>query len=422
MIRRKRKRPAQEQEPKCWAKLVSLNSSVKDTDVFGDRFVVGKSTVCDLSINSTFLSRKHFAITRHATSADDANQAYVCDTSLNGTLVNGTAIQKDVEYPLLSGDVITIPAEKLNSQALSFIYVNEEEVARETEEGGPQRKYHIFQSIGSGEFASVRLAINKETKENFALKVIDKRNYFLHSPRTLRNKEEVLMEEMRILSLIDHPHVIRLVETFVTPSRVYMIMELALGGDLFDRFVGNGGPFSEDQARVIFAQVLDAISYLHARGVVHRDLKMENILFLSEGDGTDGGVPHIKITDFGYGAFVVDGMSTVCGTTLYVAPEVLRGRKEKYDQACDLWSLGVMLYFLVVGIPPFDDSSPDVFALIENAEFDFPDEPQLSGEVKDLIRRMICADPQERITADHAKNHPWVKKSSWPWPLGCAIC
>jgi len=213
-----------------------------------------------------------------------------------------------------------------------------------------------------------------------------------------------------ILKKVKHPHIVGLKDLFETDTTLCLVVELIDGGELFDKIVSQG-QFSEDQARNYFRQMLEATKYLHEQGIAHRDLKPENILL------KDPTSDIIKLSDFGLSRMVNQAsfMKTVCGTPQYVAPEILSSNKEGYGLACDLWSLGVILYIMLGGYPPFNETkAKNVFEQIKSADFDFPDEywSVISQPAKDLIQRLLTLDPQKRITVVEALNSPWMKEEN----------
>jgi len=185
-----------------------------------------------------------------------------------------------------------------------------------------------------------------------------------------------------------------------------MVLELLTGGELFDRIVSKGS-YSEKEASAVIKSVVSAIDYLHSIGIVHRDLKPENLIYLSKADDSP-----IKITDFGLAKFRANqnvDMHTACGTPGYVAPEVLKG--ENYSKAVDLWSVGVILYILLCGFPPFYHQNTNMlYKLIKKGEYDFPDPywSEISDSAKDLIRGLLTVDPKKRMTAKELLVHPWI--------------
>lgn len=194
---------------------------------------------------------------------------------------------------------------------------------------------------------------------------------------------------------LDHPNIIKLYETFEDSRNIYLIMEMCEGGELFDRIIDKGH-FTEVEARAIFLAIMQAINYCHSNGIAHRDLKPENFIFLSKHDDSP-----LKVIDFGLSKnFVTDTsvMSTKAGTPYYIAPEVLAG---KYDQACDIWSSGVILYILLSGVPPFfGDTDPEILDMVKKGEFSFDIEEfeGVTESAKDLIKKMITK-PDKRLDA-----------------------
>jgi calcium/calmodulin-dependent protein kinase I len=208
-----------------------------------------------------------------------------------------------------------------------------------------------------------------------------------------------------------HPNLIYLREYFEENNKVYIIMEYLRGGELLEAVIQKGH-YSEDDARTVFKQLIAGVTYMHDdRSIVHRDLKLENLLLVNPGD-----ISAIKIADFGlakkYAGSVV--LSTICGTPQYVAPEVIKGGRDPYTygKECDLWSLGIILYILLGGYPPFwDESEPRLFAKIRGGKYDFNDKVwnEVSFDAKDLISKLLQVDPARRYTVEQVENHAWMR-------------
>ncbi|NWS77872.1 KCC4 kinase, partial [Crotophaga sulcirostris] len=203
-----------------------------------------------------------------------------------------------------------------------------------------------------------------------------------------------------------HPFQIKLKEIFETPSEIALILELVTGGELFDRIVERGF-YSERDAAHVVKQILEAVSYLHANGVVHRDLKPENLLYADLSPDAP-----LKIGDFGLSKIVdeQDTMKTVCGTPGYCAPEILHGCP--YGPEVDMWSVGVITYILLCGFEPFFDPRGDqyMYSRILTCDYEFvsPWWDEVSLNAKDLVRKLIVLDPKKRLTVSQALEHPWV--------------
>jgi len=260
--------------------------------------------------------------------------------------------------------------------------------------------FDIKEDLGKGAFSVVKLAINKKTGERVAVKVIDKK------AASTTQDEQRLKTEVEILKKVSHPHIVCLKDLYETSEKLYLVMELVTGGELFDKIVEKG-QYSEKDASVIVRKMLQAVEYLHSIKIAHRDLKPENLLLKGEGGDTE-----VMISDFGLSKIigVESMMETACGTPYYVAPEVLNANG--YDKEVDLWSVGVITYLLLCGFPPFyGESLPEVFEQIMKAEYDFP-EPywtDISKEAKDLISKLLVVDSKKRLTATQALAHPWVQ-------------
>ena len=211
------------------------------------------------------------------------------------------------------------------------------------------------------------------------------------------------------LAQVHHENIIGLLFTYVTPKKVFIVTELASGGELLERVVEIGN-FSESDARSVIYQVLKGMEYLHSKNIVHRDLKLENVLL---SDGSSSAV--VKIADFGLARFFADDsqLRTICGSPLYVAPEILDigANVETYTPAVDMWSIGVMLYILLSGNSPFEnDDEQSLFQMIRLGEYSMDDHlwDHVSDEAKDCVQRLLTVNTSVRMTITQALEHPWV--------------
>uniref|UniRef100_A0A6B2L4C0 non-specific serine/threonine protein kinase n=1 Tax=Arcella intermedia TaxID=1963864 RepID=A0A6B2L4C0_9EUKA len=367
---------------------------------------MGRGTGCDFVVEHLGVSGLHCTIKRELVSSGSKSNSYmvwIVDSSTNGTHVDNEKLGKGKRKLLTNGSVVTLLKSK-KEKDISFVYndFHKEEQVNSEEEGGPFAKYHIKQVLGNGTFAVVKLAINKETGESFAIKIIDKKKFSANCG----SKKRSYRDEVDILSDLKHPNILSIHDVFETDSTLYIVLELVTGGELYDKISRH--PIPEDKAKCYFRQILHAIKYLHDKGVAHRDLKPENILL--KDDTSD----IIKISDFGLSR-VVDSqtsMRTICGTPQYLAPEILQSKSSSgYGIACDLWSLGVILYLMLSGSLPFDDKPGEMFEQIQNAEYEFTDElwDDISDEAKNLIKKLLVADPKQRITVDGALQSHWMQ-------------
>ncbi|CAD8080235.1 unnamed protein product [Paramecium primaurelia] len=258
--------------------------------------------------------------------------------------------------------------------------------------------YTLEKTLGEGAFGVVKRAVKKSTGEQFAVKIINKEN--------LSNDDLLALQtEVEILTQIDHPNVVKLYEIYEDDTYFYMVLELMTGGELFERIVEKDH-FSEKEAAATLRPIIDALTYCHKMGIVHRDLKPENLLYSSMEPGA-----LLKVSDFGLARFVgsEEVMMTQCGTPGYVAPEIINGKG--YTEAIDFWSVGVILYIMLCGFPPFYDEDNDkLFSMIKNGNFNFPSPywDQISNEAKELIKGLLTIDPAKRLTTEKILKHPWL--------------
>jgi len=262
--------------------------------------------------------------------------------------------------------------------------------------------YHIKKKLGQGNFALVRLCQRKSDKEEFAVKII-------HKKRLAKPKQQQSLErEVDILKKVDQPYCVQLEAIYETNNHLYLVLEYCKGGELFD-MICQHSHFTELQAVKVVKQVNSALEYLHNLGIVHRDIKPENILLVENHPDSD-----IKLTDFGL-ANRLDGKDlkfwTSCGTLYYAAPEVLSSGS--YTHKIDFWSLGVVMYVLLVGYLPFyHDNRAKTIDLIRRGRvhFDMSDWGDISPEARDLIRHLLCVDAKKRYGHEQIKNHDWLSE------------
>ncbi|KAI0563296.1 Serine/threonine protein kinase [Gracilaria domingensis] len=265
-------------------------------------------------------------------------------------------------------------------------------------------KYIIKKKIGEGAFAEVRIAVHQESGEKFAVKIFDKARF----PRP--DFENDIRKEIRIMTYLNHPNIVRMNTVLVTPTKIYIVMELVTGGELYEEIVRNRR-LDEATSRKYFQQIVDALVYCHRRGVVHRDLKPENLLLDNYGN--------IKITDFGM-SWMRDAidpevhskqlLKTQCGTPKYMAPEIILRAPDGYDgEKIDAWECGVVLFALLAGYLPFrGDDDVSVFQSVLRGEVVFPDHfPPMAC---DVISKLLQKDPSQRASLHEIRNHPWFLK------------
>ncbi|XP_026385210.1 CBL-interacting serine/threonine-protein kinase 9-like [Papaver somniferum] len=262
-------------------------------------------------------------------------------------------------------------------------------------------KYAMGRTLGEGSFAKVKFAKNVENGDCVAIKILDKNKVLRHE------MIQMIKREISTMKMIKHPNVIQLHEVMASKTKVYIVLEYVDGRELFDK-IAHRGKLKEDEARSYFQQLINAVDYCHSRGVYHRDLKPENLLLDTHGV--------LKVTDFGLSTFSQesqDGLChTACGTPNYVAPEVLKD-KGYHGSTSDVWSCGIILFVLMAGYFPFDDSNiMALYRKIYRAEFSFPG--WFSSSSKKLIKRILDPDPATRITIPQILETEWFKKGYKP--------
>ncbi|KAL7720698.1 non-specific serine/threonine protein kinase [Entamoeba marina] len=257
--------------------------------------------------------------------------------------------------------------------------------------------YVLKDQLGTGAFSVVYSGVNKETNQSVAIKVID----------TSKSDKDKLAGEINILKMIDHPNVIKLYDVIEgNDDKLYIITDLVLGGELFNRITDKTN-YSEEKAKIVVKRLISAISYLHSHNIVHRDLKPENILLKSVDDDTD-----VRIADFGFSKMINEEaqvLLTACGTPVYVAPEVLNAKG--YGMEVDMWSIGVITYVLLCGYPPFfGDTLGEILGAVLAADYDFHEEywSEVSNEAIQFITNLLVIEPSLRLTAEEALEDPWL--------------
>ncbi|NWW65602.1 KS6A2 kinase, partial [Ifrita kowaldi] len=258
--------------------------------------------------------------------------------------------------------------------------------------------YEIKEDIGIGSYSVCKRCVHKATETEFAVKIIDK------SKRDPSEEIEILLRYGQ------HPNIITLKDVYDDGKFVYLVMELMRGGELLDRILRQKC-FSEREASAVLCTITRTVDYLHSQGVVHRDLKPSNILYMDESGNPDS----IRICDFGFAKQLraENGLlMTPCYTANFVAPEVLK--RQGYDAACDIWSLGILLYTMLAGFTPFangpDDTPEEILARIGSGQYALTggNWDSVSDTAKDIVSKMLHVDPHQRLTAVQVLRHPWI--------------
>lgn len=266
--------------------------------------------------------------------------------------------------------------------------------------------YEVKELIGKGSFAEVKKCVHRKTLQLFAVKEI----HYINA-----EEREKVEKESEILERLDHMSIVRLEQVFYAEGKVLMVLEYLPGGDLFDGLVSRPH-YSEKDGCACARQIIMALNYLARKGVIHRDLKPENLL-LAEKPSEDR-PPIIKLTDFGIAKSIEDGRKVVdchgSGSPMYLAPETIFEKPVGF--AVDMWACGVILYLLLVGYPPFWNERIETLLLsILQGNYTFPSPywDSVSESAKDLIKKMLKVNPDERITASEALRHDWISQGDF---------
>jgi len=270
--------------------------------------------------------------------------------------------------------------------------------------GNPDNYYKRIRELGSGSYGSVYMATNKVTENIVAIKVIEKVQENMIDDMEIQN-------EINILKTLSHPNIVKIYEFYDSPLNYYIVTEYCKIGELFS-FIKN--EYNESQLSVLFYQVFSGLVYLHEKKILHRDLKLENIMVSEiEKDIVTGDEYFwIKIIDFGTAKIFEKNRAekAVIGSSYYIAPEVLN---QRYNEKCDTWSIGVILYMTLVGAAPFDGKTDEeIIKRIRIGKYSKNETRFLehSEEVKDLVSRLLEKDISKRLSAKEALNHPWFEK------------
>ncbi|KAL2298440.1 hypothetical protein Nmel_015437 [Mimus melanotis] len=404
-------------------------------DCVNEEYWFGRDKSCDYSFSKLGLSetgfyqnysKKHFRIFREM-GPKNSFVAYIEDHSANGTFVNRELIGKGKRLPLTHNSEISLSIQTNKVFVFSDLMVDDQMMfPKEFRE-----KYIMSKTLGrfltelcscfSGACGEVKLAFEKSTCNKVAVKIINKRK-FVASGLTDANPALNINTEIEILKKIDHPCLIK-IKNFFEAEDYYIVLELMEGGELYDR-VSRPIKMKEDTCKLYFYQMLlavkvhnrsvtcwGALNYLHDNGIIHRDLKPENVLLSSSEE-----ICLIKITDFGQSKILGEAslMKTLCGTPMYLAPEVLNSLGTAgYSRAVDCWSLGVILFVCLCGYPPFNEQNTQLSLKdqITHGKYTFiaKEWKHVSDMALDLVKKLLVVDPSKRLTTEEALEHPWLQ-------------
>ncbi|XP_023936080.1 ovarian-specific serine/threonine-protein kinase Lok-like [Bicyclus anynana] len=406
--------------PNIWGRLYSIAGKQcwQDAeypeyyDLIQPEFSLGRALSCTFIMKKDLIkediiksvSKQHFVIMRDL--KEPLAPAIITDLSYNGTFINDVKIGKGCSRVLDDNDVISVTHVLAKMFKFKDLLKNEQDkVPIEL-----SQKYYISRVLGQGACGTVKLVYDKVKCTKYAMKVI-KKSRLTNGQINHLNDPIKIMNEVRIMKTLKHPCIISTEEVVDSSDAMYIVMEYMQGGELFHR-ISKRSRLSERHTRFLFRQMVLAVKYLHSQGITHRDLKPDNVLLVSEDDDTI-----VKITDFGLSKFMREDsfMKTMCGTPLYVAPEVLRANGHKsYGPEVDVWSLGVIFFVCLVGYVPFSSDYYKEMTLQDqilsgNCYMSPAHWKGVSLQAKLLMKRMLTVNVNRRITLDQILNHCWMQ-------------
>ncbi|KAF1767253.1 hypothetical protein GCK72_007212 [Caenorhabditis remanei] len=253
--------------------------------------------------------------------------------------------------------------------------------------------YRLGKELGAGNFSKVKLGVHQLTKEKVAIKIMDK-------AKMDQKAQKLLTREIQSMEKMNHPNIVKLFECVETLTRVHLVVEYASGGELYT-YVHERGKLSEADAKPLFAQIVSAVAHMHSRNLVHRDIKAENVMFSSP--------TQVKLVDFGFSCLVERDqlLQTFCGSPPYAAPELFRD-KSYSGELVDIWALGVLLFFMLVGVTPFKgETVADMKVMIMEGKFQLPE--YISLMAGELIKGMLKTETDKRADIEYVKKNFWMR-------------
>ncbi|CAG9774097.1 unnamed protein product [Ceutorhynchus assimilis] len=387
-----------------WGRLITCIKCLHSIDLI-QSVTFGRGSACDVIVPAKDcppgllpnISKKHFTIERNLKD----NLVYVTDFSKNGTYINGEIIGTNKKKILIDKDEIAVST----PHQIIYKFLSHGNEKPDFLPSDLLSKYANVRRLGRGSCGEVMLVKDRSTLKEYAIKKIilcdnnSSQMYKINHPSKVDN-------EVTILGNLDHPLIIGMLDIHSVDKEVYLILEYMAGGELTSRI--HRSPMSLDTAKFYFVQILLATNYLHSLNVIHRDLKPENILLLDEREET-----LLKITDFGLSKFAEGSVMTKCGTYRFAAPEVINPKQRKYSKEADIWSLGVILYFMISQDFPFQGKNESELTkniLKGNYGFHRPiwqDEDMVP--VKDLLTKILVLNPKNRFGISQIVDHDWIK-------------
>lgn len=380
----------------CWGRLVlGADEKVVELCLPKRKYVLGRSSASDIAFSgNNFLSGTHCTVelqSENPTWHIDLKVSLTDNNSTNGTFVNSELLKPNSPRVLLDGDIVYLSnkdyTKDQDGEVICFTY-------RQIKSYNLHEKYVVFEAIGRGHYSTVKKAKCRESGKVVAIKMLKNAGPADDQAQLLQNRE------ISILKRVSHPFIASVLDVVESPLNIGLVLEVAPYGDLFD-FYTKGVKLSARQFIWIFYQILSAFRYLHANNITHRDIKPENVLVYSQTNLL------VKITDFGLARFFEgrSEFSSLVGSPSYAAPEVNTFTSTRsYNCACDMWSIGVMMYHALTLSMPFPNTKRAI-TKSDVATLNLDHLGMVSLEIKDLVQSLLVYEPEGRLTADAALDH-----------------
>ncbi|KAI8360739.1 kinase-like domain-containing protein [Choanephora cucurbitarum] len=370
-------------------------------------YVIGSGKDCDIIIHHKAAEERHAFIFYETRFQDNkySMPVYICNQSANGIWINGKKMVNQIQNIKTNDHIFFLdPNTYLTKENICYVFV-EPKQPLSTVKSIDTLYQSTHESLGEGNYGKVYLAKCKETGNRVAVKVVPRRSF-----KDLPQWQIALLREVSVCMLFpDHPCIVKISRMFVKNEDMYIIMEYGPHGDLFEMIVDGDYDYKEHEVRILFDQIAHAVACLHENNIVHRDIKLENVIV------TDKANLRVKLCDFGFSTIARPGrdLLTGCGTSFYAAPEIKR--KKPYSKSVDIWSLGMLLYVALTSSHPYalpgkeDDYVPEHTGNSAKYRTDHPRWKGLSKDAKDLVNKMLQVDPKKRVDIQQVLDHPWLQ-------------